>query len=77
MAGLAAEVTGAAAPAAQALLLLPRLLACPSSDEPGKSAGAPFLNAVDDPLEATRSRNTPLPAPPDDSVILVYLFVDE
>ena len=55
MAGLAAEVTGAAAPAAQALLLLPRLLARSSSHEPGEPATAPFLSAVHDQLGATRS----------------------
>ena len=53
MAGLAAEVTGAAAPAAQALLLLRRPLARPSSHAPGAPAGAPFLSGVRDPPAAT------------------------
>ena len=57
VAGLAAEVTGAAAPAAEALLLLAllaRRLACPSSREPSKPASAPFLSRRHDPLAAAR-----------------------
>lgn len=73
MAGLAAQVAGAAAPAAQALLFLSRLLARPSSHEPGESARAPFLTRWGYPAGC----DMPLAAPPGDSVILVYLFVNE
>jgi hypothetical protein len=43
VAGLAEEVPGAAATAAQALLLLSRLLARLASGEQGEPANAPFL----------------------------------
>jgi len=43
VAGLAAEVAGTAAPAAQAALLLSRVLARSSPREPGEPARAPFL----------------------------------
>ena len=77
VAGLAAEVAGAAAPAAQALLLLSRLLARPASHEPAESARAPFLSLPFLTARSTRPGATRASVAPGDSVILVYLFVDE
>ena len=79
MAGLAAEVSRAAATAAQALLFLSRLLARLASRGPGEPASAPFLTRRSRPVRAVRAarraRNTLLPAHRDDRVILVYLFL--